>query len=991
MDQQGVLASGGARAARVKAGTARRVGQDPHHLGRLSSKVLVGRERDLELLLEAVINPPGLILVEGEAGVGKTRLVHEALSDPSVQSGRVLVGHCHQLREPFLLGPVLEALRSTDPPDSALSPVAGVLQPLLPELAHALPAEPAPTADPRAERHRIFRALRELIDAFGPTVCLLEDMHWAGEGTLEFLAFLLAEPPEALSIVLTYRSEDLHPSSSLVGLPSHLPRDALTLALELAPLSVEEVRALTCALLDAASVSEDIAESLYDRSAGLPFALEEIIRLLLDRGQLTLTEDGEAVGDLEPVGVPTVIGHSIRERMEPFSADARLITRAAAVLALPADETLLGRVAGLPPKRAARGLIRALSSALVEEREDGSYGLRHALAAQAVYDEIPAPERRRLHQRAGEALESATEPPPPAQLAHHFRQADRPKQWARHAEAAADGALAVGNARTATRFLEQLLSAPGLSRAARIRMAIKLGSCASHSDFPQKSIRLLQRVLEEEPMDVGVRGELRFRLSQLRYCVGDGGLWHEDMVRAAGELRRRPELAARVMVQLAWPMLREGDVEDDLAWLQRASAAAEGTDDPVTQTGISVQRAAILLCVGDPAGWAALDDIPEEASSVEERLQLLRGYQSLSVVVRGLGYYQRSESFLAEVIRLERELEHVWWDPWRESAQVALDWCLGRWDGLDRRVRKLARSGTGTATLAVGSELILGSLLFSRGQIDESEGIFSSVLNEAQRRGWLGARVTASAGLARLRLADGDPQAARRAAALGLDVVRHKGIWIWGKEVIPVAVQASLACEKRAEAGDLAAQFAAGVEGRDAPAAHAASYFCRAIMARATDSSEAAAQLFHAAERGWDELPCPYEAARAREERARCLLAQGDEEGIDVLRDALDAFEGLQAGWDATRIRATLRAKGIPSPPAARGGRKAYGDELSPREAEVARLAGTGRKNREIAETLFISPRTVEAHVASAIRKLGVESRQELATLAGAWTDARDA
>lgn len=349
MDQQGVLASGGARAARVKAGTARRVGQDPHHLGRLSSKVLVGRERDLELLLEAVINPPGLILVEGEAGVGKTRLVHEALSDPSVQSGRVLVGHCHQLREPFLLGPVLEALRSTDPPDSALSPVAGVLQPLLPELAHALPAEPAPTADPRAERHRIFRALRELIDAFGPTVCLLEDMHWAGEGTLEFLAFLLAEPPEALSIVLTYRSEDLHPSSSLVGLPSHLPRDALTLALELAPLSVEEVRALTCALLDAASVSEDIAESLYDRSAGLPFALEEIIRLLLDRGQLTLTEDGEAVGDLEPVGVPTVIGHSIRERMEPFSADARLITRAAAVLALPADETLLGRVAGLPP------------------------------------------------------------------------------------------------------------------------------------------------------------------------------------------------------------------------------------------------------------------------------------------------------------------------------------------------------------------------------------------------------------------------------------------------------------------------------------------------------------------------------------------------------------------------------------------------------------------------------------------------------------------
>ena len=990
MVEQGVVTSRAGRGASAKAGTARDGGPDPHHLGRLSSKVLVGRERDLELLLEAVMDPPGLILVEGEAGVGKTRLVQEALSHPSVQSGRVLVGHCHRLREPFPLGPVVEALRGTDPPNLPLSPVGGVLRPLLPELAHVLPAEPPPTGDPKVERHRIFRALRELIGAFGPTVCLLEDMHWADQGTLEFLAFLLAEPPEALSIVLTYRSEDLHPSSSLLGLSSRLPPDALSLALELAPLSLQEVRALTCALLEASSVSEEIAERLYDRSAGLPFALEEVIRLLLDRGQLTLTDEGEAVGDLQPVGVPTVIGHSIRERMEPFSADARLITHAAAVLALPADEALLGRVAGLPPKRAARGLTRALSSALMEEREDGSYALRHALAAQAVYDEIPAPERRRLHQRAGEALESATEPVPPAQLAHHFRHADRPKQWARYAEAAADGALAVGDARTATRFLEQSLSAPGLSRAAKIRLAVKLGSCAAHSDFPQKAIGLLQRILEEEPMDVGVRGELRFRLSQLRYCVGDGGLWHEDMVRAAGELRRRPELAARVMVQLAWPMLREGDVEDDLAWLQRAGAAAEATNDPVTKAGISSQRAAILLCVGDPAGWTALDDVPEEASSVEERLQLLRSYQSLSVVARGLGYYQRSESFLAEVSRLERELEHVWWDPWRESAQVALDWCLGRWDGLDGRLRKLAVSEKGTATLAVGSELILGSLLLSRGQIEESEGIFSSVLNEAQRRGWLGARVAASAGLARLRLAEGDPQAARRAAALGLDVVRHKGIWIWGKEVIPVAVEASLACEKWAEAGHLAVQFATGVEGRDAPAAHAASFFCQAIMARATDSSDAAARLFHAAERGWDGLPCPYEAARAREERARCLLAGGDEEGVDVLRDALDAFEGLQASWDATRIRATLRAHGIPSPPASRGGRKAYGDELSPREAEVARLAGTGRKNREIAETLFISPRTVEAHVASAIRKLGLESRQELATLAEAWTGARD-
>lgn len=95
-----------------------------------------------------------------------------------------------------------------------------------------------------------------------------------------------------------------------------------------------------------------------------------------------------------------------------------------------------------------------------------------------------------------------------------------------------------------------------------------------------------------------------------------------------------------------------------------------------------------------------------------------------------------------------------------------------------------------------------------------------------------------------------------------------------------------------------------------------------------------------------------------------------------TLLGALETFENLGAGWDASRIHAALKEQDMA--PRSSGGRRAYGDELSPREAEVVRLAGSGRKNREIANVLFISPRTVEAHVASAIRKLGVESKQEL-------------
>ena len=139
-----------------------------------------------------------------------------------------------------------------------------------------------------------------------------------------------------------------------------------------------------------------------------------------------------------------------------------------------------------------------------------------------------------------------------------------------------------------------------------------------------------------------------------------------------------------------------------------------------------------------------------------------------------------------------------------------------------------------------------------------------------------------------------------------------------------------------------------------------------------------AASLFGDADRTWAELPCPHGAAGAREAQARCLLAQGEKDGADLLVDALRAFEDLGAGPDARRTRAALKAEGIPLPSGSRGGRPAYGDELSPREAEIAQLAGLGRKNREIAELLFISKRTVETHVAAALRKLEAESREDL-------------
>ena len=136
-------------------------------------------------------------------------------------------------------------------------------------------------------------------------------------------------------------------------------------------------------------------------------------------------------------------------------------------------------------------------------------------------------------------------------------------------------------------------------------------------------------------------------------------------------------------------------------------------------------------------------------------------------------------------------------------------------------------------------------------------------------------------------------------------------------------------------------------------------------------------QLFGQAEQSWLALPRPYLAADARARAGRCLLSVDIERARALLQDALAAFETLGADWDAALVRQTLRRHGLI--PAHRRGRRSYGNELSPREAEVARLASQGLNNREIARTLHLSVKTVEGHLSSASRKLGVSSRAELA------------
>lgn len=942
----------------------------------LRSAPLIGREREFGLLVEAVLAPPSVVIVEGEAGIGKSRLMGELLGGSALAGRRLLVGYCHRLREPFPLGPVIEALRGVgdDLPRASLSPVVGALLPLLPELGAWLPAQPEVLADPRAQRHRVFRALRELLEALGPVVCVLEDLHWDDGGTLEFLSFLLSDPPKELALVLTCRGEGLDRCDPLFAAVSRVARATI----ELGPLCVNEVGALAAALLGEEDVSREFAGYLRARSGGIPFAVEELVRVFCERGDVSLVGGDGAGGGPEELAVPDAVRRAVLERFEPLGGDARSIARAAAVLGGPADEELLCQVAGIPASRATKGLVGALDAGVLEEQVRALYGFRHVLAMQAVHEDVPTPLRRCFHLRAARALQSRCEPRPLAQIAHHFKEAGRPRQWVRYAELAAEAAHGVADDRSAAALLTEALQAPALPRAARVRMARALGIAALYSTSAQAAIAALERVLEVESLPTGVRGELRFSLCRLRFHAGQTDGWREQMLLAVQELRRRPELAACALINLAWPRYWDGEAGDPVFWLRLAERTAARQHDAVTNIAVAAQRAAILLVTGDQTGWDAIADIPTEACSVDEKLELLRGHATLTAAALSLGHYRRAERFLAEAERIKDDLGHEDWEVLLTGLRVSLDWAVGRWDGLEPRAG------------ACGAEIVVARLLLARGELEQATEHIESALHAARSTGSITGISGAEGARARLLLLRDDPHAARRAALVGVDVVRRTGIWIWGTGVVPEAVDALLACGEHDQATALVREFAIGLRGRDAPAGTAALAGCRGALAEADGRYCAAALHFSHAERGLRALPAPYAAGRAQCRQARCRFGGNDPRGGELLLGALEEFERLGASWDAARVRSACRTQGVTLPYPWRGGRKEYGNGLSPREVEVARLAGLGKTNREIAEALVLSRNTVKHHVSSALRKLQIGSRNDLALVVLSGTSSQN-
>lgn len=915
-------------------------------------------ERRLTSALSGDGQEPTLVLVEGDAGMGKSRLVHRLLELPQARGVARLV----------------VTFRAS----------GGFV-----------------VADPLGAEAASPEALGALLASVRPALLVAEDLHHADGDCLALLRGLLREPPAPFAAVLTYRPEQLPGPGLPLGRAVDYPARLSVVRWRLEPLDEERVRSVAGELLGARRCPQEFVGRLRQRSGGVPQVVLDLLRMVRDAAERTGRECFSA-RDVDEAGVPVRLAELVLDRTAALPEPYRPIVWAAAVLDEPAGAEDLAAVAGFGGDTGRTALIAALEGSALRETSEGRYGFAVPLAASALYAELPGPVRERLHHRAA-AMLAAREPVPWARIARHWRGGGRTEDWLRAAE------HLVNEDEATVALLERALDVGGLPPDKRGRLALTLARGAVLGRRSEGTARVLRGIVEDPALPAADRGEIRLELGLLlhhrkrRFEEG-----RTELRRAAHELAEaeRPALAARAMAALANPFFPGASLAENVSWLERAEAAADASGDRVARTATRACRATVLMNTGDLEAWRLVARLPRDSADRASRQQVARGLCNTANGAVYLGHYRRAAGLLSEGIELAARSGAPFLERVGRGTALFRDWLTGRWEGLAERCTGLvAEDGS-----ASDARVVLALLALAKG-------------DWAAVRDWLprgdppsppapcetdhayGAdrpyetceapvAATAAGAHIRLLLARQDVESAAEAAASAWAWLGRKGVWVWGAELAPWVVEAHTRAGQRELARRVVSEFAAGLTGRDAPSATAALLWCRAVLAEADGEWALARARFQQSGAAYAGLPHPYARALMAEGAGRCALLLGDsaagsavgsaegsavaDEAVAELMRCAGELTDLGAVWDAARVRATLRAY-RPTAQRRPPGRPSYAQRVSPREGEVAELAATGLTNREIAATLYLSPRTVEQHVARAMRKLGIASRQGLA------------
>ena len=942
--------------------------------------MLIGRTAELDKLgraaADAVAGRGALVLLAGEAGVGKTRLAEAVAAGADAQ---VLRGAAHPTA-PIPYGPVVEALRSWLRVHlqglASCGPLRGHLAHVLPELGPAVEAA-------QTDRPTLFEAFRCGLDTVarrGPAIVLLDDLQWSDAATLELLGALapsLGDMP--VLVVAAYRSDELGRDHPLRRLRTDLRRGRVLRELAVEPLDASGTAAVAGGVL-LGTLSPSLRRTLHDRTQGVPFFVEELAAALRAGGRLVPSQDGLALAEDAEVPVPDTIKDAVLLRTGGLSDRARAAAEAAAVAGVEFD---IEHVAALS---SAAGLAELLECGLLEETAPGRAAFRHALVRGALYEDVPWLSRRSLHKDLAEALErsggASTE------IAAHWLAAGAPEHAVRWLLADAGELAAVHAYRDAAHAARRALDAwPGdLEPEARADALERYALWSELAGDLAEAARALREVAATR--SGAALGRVEGRLATVYGLAGDRAR-AVSARRVAAEAYAAAglpgEAAAERLGAAAFLQSSGGHAEAVELAAVAAEEAARAERVDLRARALGLQGVARAKRGDFAAGTEAIRAGLSLALEHELTAEAAELYQRLGTAMETAGDYGAAQEALVTAVGLCAATGAGGQEQACLGCMAYVLRELGDWDRAAELCRDL-EAGTAPPSDALVVDGILGSIHGFRGDARRARPLLERCLGTAMRLDVVSMSVDSAAALGWVAQYAGETDVATEHYGFvlerwGRSEDRHYAVW---------GLRAA-ACFF-ASAGDLGRARACGealsaiVAAAGHPDALAALAHALGAAALHEGETEAAVEQLTRALELHDGLGIPFERTQVAVQAAMALAAAGEREpAVTTLRDAYRTARRLGARPVAAVAAGELVRLGEPLEQAI--GRRAAAEHesagLSRRELEVMRLVAVGRTNREIAHELFLSPRTVDMHLRNILAKLGCRSRTEATTRAG--------
>lgn len=955
---------------------------------------LVGRDQELDLLtrLSGVTRPPasGLVLLSGDAGIGKSRLL-TALAEQAAQLGwRVAVGHCVDLGGspwPYLpFSEVAARLEANRPEVMArlASRWPALRRLLVGQSGAATPSEPL-------DRGSLFESLHAVLAELGresPLLLVIEDLHWADRSTCDLLSYLFTRGfGGPVSVVASYRSDDLHRRHPLRTIAAGWLRLPTVSRLDLAPLPDERMSELVAALHGGPLAATDLL-TVIDRAEGNAFFAEELVA---------------AIGSS---AMPRDLAGLLLLRLDSLDADARLVVRAASAGGRSVRDEVLAAVTGLPPDRFESAVRSAVEYLVLVAEEDG-YRFRHSMLAEAVYEDLLPGERRRLHAAYVQALSGRPGRRSAADLARHALAAEDhatafvasvqagdeattaggPDEAARHyalaldlledglqreaapplgtdvvtlTERAATATAAAGHVLRAEALVaDQLRRLPSAAPASdRARLLVALVEAAAHSDSALDLVATAAEAVElvpaEPPTALRARAVSTLGMALAgRRRDAEAVRWLEEGLAMSPSLRPG-EVTTQLQTVLARVTERSGRAAESEQLLRDLLAATFGSDDG-SDVRVLYQLGWSELEQGELA--RALTTLRQATQRSAELGRPFAPYGAGARILASLTAYQLGEWDLALELA-DADAEHP---PDMAAAGLActsLAVRAGRgqtagWPAMMARVRP---QWTTDGMVGLHSTASTIDLLGDTGHLPEALTLYDELIT-CLRTLW----------------GTTDFQAQIRLVSLLLgQMTTH---------VLTLAPEPRAALLDRAEELAALAAGARGMGRRQERGAESQAWLarCRAEWLRlraaaglVVDPTETVGAWRDAVE-AFSRYGQPFEKARSQARLAVALHAAGDR--------AAAATEARSAEVVALRLGAKPLLAELRPLTGTRPASEPV-DLLTPRESEVLALVAAGRSNREIGAALFVSAKTASVHVSNILAKLSARTRTEAAAIA---------